>query len=148
VLAFSNPPARGIHLLVVLILILVLGLISAVVSSRKASVGPDGPGGSRSTPWERVFLLATPLPLFVMWALPALLQLRPRSSLNEKLMIASAGFSAVLSVSGWLLASRAKRAAQGQKTRLIISATIVAAVPIVLMFLLSALEFITGGWSY
>ena len=147
-LAFSNLPARGADLLVVLILILVLGLIATVVSSRKASVGPDRPGRSRSTPWERVFLLATPVPLFVMWALPALLQLTARSSLNEKLMIASAGLSAVLSVSGWLLARRAKRAAQGQKTGLIISATIVAAVPIALMFLLSALEFITGGWSY
>ena len=144
-LAFSNLPARGTNLLVVLILLLVLGLIATVVSSRKASVGP---GRSRSTPWERAFVLATPVPLFVMWALPALLQLTARSSLNEKLMIASAGLSAVLSVSGWLLARRAKRAAQGQKTGLIISATIVAGVPIALMFLLSALEFITGGWSY
>jgi hypothetical protein len=83
-----------------------------------------------------------------MWALPALLQLTPRSSLNEKLMIASAGLSAVLSVSGCWLANRARRAAQGQKKRLILSATIVAAVPIALMFVLTALEFITGGWSY
>jgi len=74
VLAFSNLPARGTDLLIVLILILVLGLIATVVSSGKASVGP---GRSRSTPWERAFLLATPVPLFVMWALPALLQLTP-----------------------------------------------------------------------
>jgi hypothetical protein len=148
VLAFSNLPVRGTDLLVVLILILVLGLIATVVSSRKASGAPDRPGRSRSTPWERVYLLAAPLPLFVMWALPVLLRLTARSRLNEKLMIASAGLSAVLSVSGGLLASRAKRAGLGQKTGLIISATIVAAIPIALMLLLSTLEFITGGWSY
>jgi hypothetical protein len=132
------------------VLVAVLALVAVALSCGTKAPASAVPRAAKLAVWDWLLLVATPVPLFVMFVIPMLMHLSVRDRSSQDLTIASVALSVILfSVGCW----RAIVAGGGQRKSwpargVMIGATLVAGIPSLLLAVLIVLELITHGWSY
>jgi len=135
-------------LILVILTAVLFALIWNVLRVQRNATFKVNPGNPGFTTGDWFLLVTAPVPFLVMFVIPVILHLSPRDKASGRLTLSSAGLSAILFAFGCWVTLRARRDGHHQKVRPMICATLVACIPFALTFLLIAVEFIIGGWSY